>query len=239
MSTYVLVHGAWHGQWCWDKVAPLLRQARHKVVVFDLPAHGQEDKTPLSEVTLDLYVQRTCEVLAAQAEPVILVGHSSGGAVISGAAERSPMKIEKLVYLTAYLLRDGETMRHINQNYNKDSLLAPNALADASGTSWTVPPEKLKEIFYGDCSEEDIARAKMLLVPEPIRQFATPVHVTAENFGRIPRVYIQCLQDRANTLPCQRQMYTATPCQRVLTLDTSHSPFFSAPDALSELLAWV
>lgn len=121
MSTYVLVHGAWHGQWCWDKVAPLLRQAGHKVVAFDLPAHGQEDKTPLSEVTFDLYVQRTCEVLAAQAEPVILVGHSSGGAVISGIAERSPMKIEKLVYLTAYLIRDGETMRQINQKNNKDS----------------------------------------------------------------------------------------------------------------------
>ncbi len=239
MSTYVLVHGAWHGQWCWDKVALLLRQAGHKVVVFDLPAHGQENKTPPSEVTFDLCVQHTCEVVAAQAEPVILVGHSSGGAVISGAAERYPMKIEQLVYLTAYLLRDGETIRHINHHHNRASLLAPNALTDASGTCWTVPPEKLKEIFYNDCSDEDIARAKMLLVPEPIRPFATPVHVTAENFGRIPRVSIQCLQDRANTLPCQRQMYTATPCQRVLTLDTSHSPFFSAPDALWELLAWV
>lgn len=239
MSTYVLVHGAWHGQWCWDKVAPLLRQAGHNVVTFDLPAHGQEDNIPLSEVTFDLSVQRTCEVLATQAEPVILVGHSSGGTVISGAAERYPMKIEKLVYLTAFLLRDGETMRQINQDHNKDSLLVPNALADESWTSWTVPPEKLKEIFYSDCSDEDIARAKMFLAPEPIRQFTTPIHVTAENFGRVPRVYIQCLQDRANTLACQRQMYTATPCQKVLTLPTSHSPFFSAPNALWELLVSV
>jgi pimeloyl-ACP methyl ester carboxylesterase len=235
MSTYVLVHGGWHGQWCWDKVTPLLRRAGHQVVTFDLPAHG-EDTTPLSEVTFDLYVQRTCEVLAAQTEPVILVGHSSGGNIISVAAERTPMKIEKLVYLTAYLLRDGETIRQNNQNYNKDSLLAPNALLDASRTSITLRPEKLKEILYGDCSDEDIARAKRLLVPEALQTLGAPVHVTAENFGRIPRVYIQCLQDRANTLPCQRHMYTATPCQQVLTLDTSHSSFFSAPQALSERL---
>ncbi len=238
MGTYVLVHGGWHGQWCWDKVTPLLRRAGHQVVTFDLPAHG-EDTTPLSEVTFDLSVQRTCEVLAAQAEPVILVGHSSGGNIISVAAERTPMKIEKLVYLTAYLLRDGETIRQNNQNYNKDSLLAPNALLDASRTSITLRPEKLKEILYGDCSDEDIARAKRLLVPEALQTLGAPVHVTAENFGRIPRVYIQCLQDRANTLPCQRHMYTATPCPQVLTLDTSHSPFFSAPDALSDLLASV
>ncbi len=238
MSTYVLVHGGWHGQWCWDKVAPLLRQVGHQVVTFDLPAHGQ-DTTPLSEATFDLSVQRTCEVLAEQAEPVILLGHSSSGTVISGAAEQCPMKIEKLIYLTAYLLRDGETIRQNNQTHNKDSLLAPNVLLDESRTSLTVRPEKLKEIFYGDCSDEDIARAKMLLVPESLASIAAPVHVTAANFGRIPRVYIQCLQDRANTLPCQRHMYTATPCPQILTLDTSHSPFFSAPDALSELLASV
>ncbi len=238
MNTYVLVHGAWHGQWCWDKVAPLLRQDGHQVVTFDLPAHGQ-DTTPLSEVTLDLYVQRTHEVLAAQAEPVILVGHSSGGTVISEVAERYPMKIEKLVYLTAYLLRDGETISQNNQAHNKDSLLAPNVLVDESRTSLTVRPDKLKEIFYGDCSDEDIERAKMLLVPESLASLGTSIHVTAENFGRIPKVYIQCLQDRANTLPCQRQMYTATPCQKVLTLHTSHSPFFSAPDVLSELLVSV
>ncbi len=235
MSTYILVHGAWHGQWCWDKVTPLLRQAGHNVVTFDLPAHGG-DKTPLSEVSFDLYVRRTCEVLAAQAEPVILVGHSSGGAVISEVAERYPMKIEKLVYLTAYLLHDGESMRQINQNNNKDSLLAPNAVVDESRTYWTVRPEKLKEVFYDDCTDEDITRAKMLLVPEPIRQFSTPIHVTAENFDRIPRVYVECLYDKANTISCQKQMYTATPCQKVLTLPTSHSPFFSAPNTLSKLL---
>ena len=234
MSTYVLVHGAWHGAWCWDKLTPFLRQAGHQVITFDLPGQGQ-DTTPLSEVTLDLYVRRVGEVLVAQREPVILVGHSMGGIVLSQVAERYTAKIEKLVYLTAYLLQDGESLFQIGQS-DIDSLVSPNAIADETGTYLFIPSEKLKEIFYADCSDEDIARAKILVGPQAIRPLATPVHVTPENFGRIPRVYVECLRDRAITPPCQRQMYTASPCEKVFTLDTCHSSFFSAPEELSTLL---
>jgi pimeloyl-ACP methyl ester carboxylesterase len=234
MSTYVLVHGAWHGAWCWDKVVPLLHQAGHQVITFDLPGHGQ-DKTVVSEVTLDLYAQRTGEVLAAQMEPVILVGHSMGGIVISQTAERYSTKIQKLVYLTGFLLRDGEFLLQYAQS-DTDALVTPNAIADETGTYLTLPTEKLKDIFYADCSDEDIVRAKQLLVPQAIQPLAAPVQVTPEHFGRIPRVYIECLQDKVITLTCQRQMSTALPCQKVLTLDTSHSPFLSAPEALLKLL---
>ncbi len=92
MSTYVLVHGAWHGSWCWEKVVPLLEQAGHQVEALDLPGHGQ-DKTPIREITLAAYTNRVCETLDAQAEPVILVGHSLGGMVITQAAEERPAKI--------------------------------------------------------------------------------------------------------------------------------------------------
>ena len=234
MSTYILVHGAWHGAWCWEKVVPLLRRAGHQVITFDLPGHGQ-DKTPVAEVVLDLYVQRTSEVLATQREPVILVGHSMGGIVLSETAERYPAKIEKLIYLAAFLLQDGHSQGEIAQN-DKDTLLVPNVVFDESGTSLTLPPEKLKEILYDDCSDEDIAWAKRHLVPQAIKPLTTSIHVTAENFDRIPRVYIECLQDKAISPACQRQMYTAWPCQKVFTLQTSHSPFFSAPEQLSRLL---
>lgn len=230
MSTYVLVHGTWHGKWCWDKVVPLLRQAGHHVVAFDLPGHGQ-DTTPVSKTSLDLYVERTCEVLAAQMEPVILVGHSAGGLVISQAAERDPTKIEKLVYLTAYLFQDGEYLLQ-KVPIGADSPL----VVDEAGTSVTMRADMLKDLLYADCSEDDIERAAPLLVPETITLGTAPVHVTSERFGQVPRVYIECLQDRTIIPALQKQMYTALPCQRVLTLDTSHSPFFSAPEALSELL---
>lgn len=78
MSTFVLIHGAAHGGWCWYKVVPLLEKQGHTVLAPDLPSHGR-DKTPLAAVTLQLYVDSVCKLLDEQQEPVILVGHSMGG----------------------------------------------------------------------------------------------------------------------------------------------------------------
>jgi pimeloyl-ACP methyl ester carboxylesterase len=204
-------------------------------VTFDLPGHGK-DRTVISEVTLDLYIRRTSEILVAQTEPVILVGHSMGGIVLSQVAEVYPTKIQKLVYLASPLLRDGECSLQIVRS-DRDALLVSNLLVDESRTSLTFPAEKLKDIFCADCSDEDVERAKALVVPQAIKPLLKPIHITPENFGRVPRVYIECLQDRAMTPTCQRQMYTRWPCQKVLTLlGASHSPFFSVPQALAKLL---
>ena len=81
MATFVLIHGAWHGGWCWRKVVPHLEAAGHTVIAPDLPSHG-DDPTPAAEVTLDDYVRRVCEILDAQDEPVVLVGHSMGGLLV-------------------------------------------------------------------------------------------------------------------------------------------------------------
>ena len=231
MSTYVLVHGAWHGRWCWDKVVPLLEQAGHQVEALDLPGHGQ-DKTPIREITLAAYTNRVCEALDAHAEPIILVGHSLGGIVITQAAEERPNKIQRLVYLTALLLRNGETVRQFAQ-MESDSLLVPNLVVNREqGYQTFKEGAPLKDIFYGDCSQEDVDRAISLLVFQPLAPGGTPVSITAERFGRVPRVYIECLRDRAIPPAIQQRMYTATPCQTILSMETSHSPFFSAPQQL-------
>jgi pimeloyl-ACP methyl ester carboxylesterase len=78
MSTYVLIHGAWHGAWCWGKVVPLLQEKGHRVYTIDLPSHGA-DQTPVAQVSLKAYTDRVCEVLDGLDEPAILVGHSMGG----------------------------------------------------------------------------------------------------------------------------------------------------------------
>ena len=78
MASYVLIHGAWHGAWCWDKVVPLLQQQGHTAVAIDLPAHGK-DLTPLTKVSLQRYADKICQAVSQQPEPVILVGHSLGG----------------------------------------------------------------------------------------------------------------------------------------------------------------
>jgi len=231
MATYVLIHGAWHGSWCWDKVVHLLKGKGHKVEAPDLPGHGK-DPTPIQNVSLQAYVDRVCKVLDAQSEPVILVGHSMGGIVISQAAEYRPERIKTLIYLTAFLLQNGEFLLQIAQG-DTEGLVLPNLIMAEDQSHATVKEEALKEAFYGDCSDEDVARAKSLLVPQAAAPFATPISITEKNFGRIPRIYIECLRDKAISPSIQKKMYTALPCRRVITMDTSHSPFFSAPETLA------
>src|SRR5215831_5087087 len=183
MSTYVLVHGAWHGPWCWEKVVPLLKQAGHRVETPDLSGYGQ-DKT-FREITLTTYTKRVCETLDAQAEPVILVGHSLGGIVITQVAEERPAKIQRLVYLAAVLLQNGETARQFAQ-MESDSLLVPNLVVNREqGYQTFKEGAPLKDIFYGGCSQEDVDRAISLLVPQPLAPGGTPVSITAERFGRV------------------------------------------------------
>src|SRR5687768_14146898 len=96
VSTYVLVHGSWHGSWCWQKVTPRLEAAGHSVKAIDLPGHGG-DGVKARDITLESYVQCVTDVLEELKERAILVGHSRGGVVISQAAEQRPEKIERLV----------------------------------------------------------------------------------------------------------------------------------------------
>ncbi len=131
MTTFVLVHGAWHGAWCWDKVAAELTKAGNRVVTLDLPSHG-EDKTPAHEVTLDSYAEAIAKVIRGEEEKVVLVGHSMGGIAISAAAELVPDRIQRLIYLTAFLPRDGESLLAIEERNPKVSV--PPALVIEEGS---------------------------------------------------------------------------------------------------------
>jgi pimeloyl-ACP methyl ester carboxylesterase len=230
MSTFVLVHGAWHGGWCWYKVVPRLEKAGHTVLAPDLPSLGR-DTTPLAGVSLDSWADFVCQILDAAHEPVILVGHSRGGIVISQAAERRPGKVKTLVYVSAFLVRNGETLLQVMRE-DDDLPLRQNLVTSADRESSTVKPEALQRLLYGQCADEDVALARLLLRPEALPPSATPLCLTEGNYGRLPRVYIECLGDQAIPPALQKRMYTASPCQRVISLDTDHSPFFSSPEEL-------
>jgi pimeloyl-ACP methyl ester carboxylesterase len=230
METFVLVHGAWHGGWCWYKVVALLEKEGYRVEAPDMPSHGR-DKTPISEITFESYVQRVCGIIDAQSEPVILVGHSWGGHIITQVAEYRPEKIKLLVYLTAFLVASGEPMLQVG----KESILMSNVIVSEDQSYTTVRADAVKEVFYHDCSDEDVALAKLLLVPQA-RVSPVLSNITEQNFGRIPRVYIECLQDKAITPSRQKEMYTRLPCQKVISMNTSHSPFFSEPIELAKNL---
>ncbi|HEV7717087.1 MAG TPA: alpha/beta fold hydrolase [Steroidobacteraceae bacterium] len=236
MTTYVLVHGAWHAGWSWDKVAPRLEKAGHKVIAPDLPGLG-EDRTPLNKISLPLWRDFVADIASAQTDPVILVGHSRGGIVISEVAELRPRNLRTLVYVSGFLLRRGESLFDL-AHQDRTSLISPNMVMSEDKTSSTISSAVARDAFYGECSDEDAAMAGSRLQPEPTLPLATPLTVTEGNFGGVPRVYIECLRDKAVTPGLQKQMYTALPCRRVLSIDTDHSPFLSRPDELvAHLLA--
>lgn len=231
MSTFVLIHGGWHGAWCWDRVATLLEQGGHEVVRFDLPGHG-EDRTPAAEVTLEGYTDRVVEALDAMPEPVMLVGHSLGGVAISQAAERRPGKIQKLVYLCALLLPSGKSAIEASQE-DGGSVILKNAEVEEDRGRIILSEAGMREALYHDCPEEDFERARRLIGPQPLAPLGTPVEVTGGNFGSVRRTYVHTTQDRVVSPAAQEEMYAELPCEKVVSMATGHLPFFAAPEELA------
>lgn len=234
MGTFLFVHGSWHGGWCWEKLAPLIERAGHVVRTPDLPGHGS-DPTALGEVTLESYAQRIGAELLSLDQPAILVGHSMGGAVISEVAEAHPDRVRILVYLAGFLLRDGQSVLDAAST-DVDSVLMPSLKWAEDGQSASLTPDDARAAFHGHCTQSDAVAAAARLCPEPIAPVATPVRLTEERFGRTPRIYIRCTEDRAVSPSLQHRLCEASPCERVESLATDHSPFYSAPQALAGVL---
>jgi pimeloyl-ACP methyl ester carboxylesterase len=233
-TTFVMVHSAFLGGWAWDSVASLLEKQGHRVIALDMPGHGK-DKTAPSAVTLDSYVKAVTDVLDGQRDPVILVGHSLGGIVISQAAENRPDKVKSLVYLCAFLLPTGGSFMNATDGV-KGSMVLDNLVMAEDKTYVTVKEDVMHEAFAHDVPQDAFARAKPLLVPEPTAPLGTPLSITQERWGRIPRYYVECLADRAIPPAVQKAMYTSIAVQKVFSMNTSHAPNFSAPQKLAEHL---
>lgn len=232
--TFVLIAGSWHGAWCWQKIVPLLEAQGHRVRTPELPATGEDHSDP-ANVTLELWARFVAGVVASEPDPVILVGHSRGGVVISRAAEILPERIQRLVYLSAYLLPNGSTLAESARS-DHDSLVPPNMVAAAAGITCNLRDSVIREALYGLSSQADYEHALTKLRPEPLKPLVTPLRVTEQRFGRLSRTYIECSQDRTITLAAQRRMQAALPCDPVLTLASDHSPFLSQPAALAQML---
>jgi pimeloyl-ACP methyl ester carboxylesterase len=234
VATYILIHGAYHGGWCWRKVTPLLAAAGHAVIAPDLPGHGAGEAG--RAVTLDDYVDAVCGHLRGCATPAVLVGHSMAGVVISAAAEREPERIRYLVYVTAYLPGNDQSLTDLSRADPESRVRVAKTTGAGAGAFVAVRDEVLVEAFYGDSPAADVAFARARLVPQAVAPMTQPVRLGAKRFGRVPRLYIGCRRDRAITPALQQRMLAVTPCQRTVELDCDHSPFFSAPEALAAAL---
>ena len=234
MTTYVLVHGAWHGAWCWNKVVPGLEAAGHKVIVPELPGSGA-DSTPASEVTLDAYANKLVEVLDQQDEKVVMVGHSMGGLAISAAAELRPDKVGALVYLSGFLPQSGQSLFSLEES-NLNSSVPPAVIPAEDEVTATLQADMIRDLFYHDCSDEDVAFATAHQHAQALAPLATPVEISDENFGSVDRYYIVLTEDRAIHPDMQRQMIDASPCKEVFEIASSHSAFYSKKEEFIETI---
>ncbi len=229
----MLIPGSWHSSSCWQRVIPLLEAQGHRVIAPELLGMGS-DRTPLSQIKLTSWVDQVVDIVQDQQEAVVLVGHSRGGIIISEVAQRVPEKIKLLVYLTAFLIPSGETLYNTATKGNDTTKKGndTNVVVSHPDGTMTIVPAKIVPVFYNTTAPEWAERVPSLLSPEPVNIFHTPLQLTDDRFGRVPRVYIECSHDNAIELALQRSMQDRLPCKYVITMHTDHSPFFSAPSEL-------
>ena len=231
---FVLVHGAFYAGWSWGPLAEQLRARGHRVDVLDLPGAG-DDPTPLAEATLELAVQRVVEAVErSDEEPVVLVGHSMGGMVITQAADRVPSRIERLVYVTAFRPVDGESLVDLTGlPEGADDGVQANIVVEGEPPVAVLDPAKAVEILYHDVPEEVAAAALARLDPQPLALFTTPVRLREPI--AIPTDYVVCTEDGAIPLPLQELMAQRSPAT-VFRLASSHSPMLSMTGEVADIL---
>jgi len=230
MAQFLLIHGACHGAWCWRELLPLLNRKGHIADAIDLPAHG-DDHTPIGDVTLGHYVDA---IVAAIEAPVILVGHSLAGIAISAVAQRLPKKVSRLVYLAAWMPRDGQSAKDMRANAPCQNLL--NAMVPAPDRlSTTFDPSMVRSLLYHDCSADLIEFANKNLCPEPTAPSNTPISL-GTNYASVDRSYIRCMDDRAIPADYQIKTSQSLPKSDVYEMACAHSPFFAQPGKLADIL---
>jgi pimeloyl-ACP methyl ester carboxylesterase len=233
----VLVHGAWMGAAAWDKVAADLRVRGFTVTAVELPGHGR-DSTPAEKLSMAGYIDAVAVALPAKGQAV-LVGHSMAGMVISGVAEKAPEKVARLVYVAAYLPKDGQSLYQLSQG-DADSQVPRwwrQADPKAYSPAW-IDKAGIVDVFCADCSPADQQFLIDSHKAEAVPPLGSPVRLSAERFGRVPRTYIHTLKDRAVSIGLQRRMLAdAGSAVQVVELDTSHAPMLSRPEALATAIA--
>jgi pimeloyl-ACP methyl ester carboxylesterase len=232
MKQFLFLHGSWHGAWCWHKIVPRIETAGHRALAIDLPGRGRSPAVP-ALVGLKRMVDTAQAALPAQGK-VVLVVHSRNGIVASTLAEREPDRIERTVYIASMMLPSGR--RVLDYVPDRDSMMPRNVSVNRFALSDWLDPEVYREALYADCSDDDVALCRGLLVREPVRPALTRLKLSAERYGRVSRAYIRLTQDRAVSLKLQDRLLAETAVDRVESLKASHSAYFSQPEQLTRTI---
>lgn len=227
----VLVHGAFQTADAWGSVVNRLRADGHRVITVNLPGRTGAPLAP-SATSLTLYRDTVIKAISAERRPVVLVGHSFGGVTISNVAESVPERIKTLVYVAAFLPRDGASLLDMAKT-DAGSLLGPQLKFDADAGLVRVDAASRGAMFANDGTAEQQAWAAANAVDEPLTPLATPLHVTPARSGKADRVYIKTMRDQAVSPAFQDSMIAAGNVRLTLSLDTGHLPYLTNPDGLA------
>jgi len=231
----VLVHGAWFGSWCWASVGAEMDSRGHRVVAVDLPGRPGNPAPPTS-VTLDAFTNHTLSVVRTIDRPVILAGHSLGGTTITHVADAEPDRIAAVVFVTAFLLRNGQAAVDVMRRDQASMVTSARLLVTGRKAS-VVAPDMARQTLFHDCPDHLAAEAQSRLVAESVTIARAPVAWSESRFGSVPRAFVECSRDRIITPLAQLGMVSSVGCDAVATIDTGHSPFLAAPRQLARTIA--
>ena len=229
IGTYVLVHGAWHGGWCWAKVARLLRDAGHEVHTPTLTGLGDRAHLARPEVDLETHIQDVVAMLESEElRQVTLVGHSYGGMVISGVAARTSGRIGHLVYLDAFVPETGKSLL----DYVGERAAAMREAAATHGEGWKLPsfpPER-----FGVTSQRDTEWLNKHLVPQPLRTFEQPL--PAAGGDKLKRTYVYCSKPAMGTFDQFAERLREDRKWTFHDVKTGHDAMVTAPGEIAKIL---
>lgn len=189
MATIYLIHGGWHGGWSWDLVRPLLEAEGHTVISPTLAGLAERANLLTRETDLETHLAEMVELVAADtSEAVTLVGHSYGGMIITGVADRLPDKVDNLIYLDGFVPKDGQSVFDVLPSSRRDYL---QRLADTGGKKWMVPSPPPESFGVTDPEVADWARG--LLTPQPMASLKQKIRLTGEG-ASVSRTYVHCNQ---------------------------------------------
>ena len=229
MADFVLVHGAWHGGWCWKKLLPGLQAAGHRAFALTLTGLGERAHLMSPTITLQTHLQDVCGLIEhEELQGAVLVGHSYAGMVITGVAQQvDTERLSHLVYLDAVVPQPGEAW---SSGHSPDTQTARRAVIDQSGQ--LAPPNP--EVF--GLQGDDHAWVQRRQTPQPGGCYDSVLHFDPMRVQRWPRHFIDCTLPALPTIDAARRRVRAEPGWTVHELRTGHDPMVSAPQELLQVL---
>ena len=230
-KTYVLVHGAWHGGWCWTKVAAILRGRGHTVLTPTQTGLGERAHLLSKSITLDTFVEDIVNVFKYEdVKDAILVGHSFGGNAISGTADRMPDRIKQLVYLDAVMLENGQS---VFGALPKEVVEARTKAAQETSGGLSIPAPPPAAFGISDAAQAAWIQPKF--TPHPFGTFVSPLNLKNKVTNGLPSTYIVCTDPMYGPLQASRD-WVKKNGMKAVEIKSGHDAMVIAPQGLADML---